>query len=87
MVRTQIQLTAEQARRLRAWARDEGVSLAEIVRRCVERTLASRPGDRDAGFARAAELIGSLIDPEGRTDLARDHDRYLAKAFEGTDLR
>ncbi|MBI4476877.1 MAG: ribbon-helix-helix protein, CopG family, partial [Acidobacteria bacterium] len=45
MVRTQIQLTEQQARRLRAQARERGVSLAEMIRRCVEKGLAEEaPG-------------------------------------------
>jgi hypothetical protein len=33
MVRTHVQLTEEQHRRLRRWARELGVSLSEAVRR------------------------------------------------------
>lgn len=40
MVRTQIQLTDQQARRVRAEARERGLSLAEMIRRYVERGLA-----------------------------------------------
>jgi len=40
MVRTQIQLTDRQARQLRAQARERGLSLAEVIRRYVEKGLA-----------------------------------------------
>ncbi|WP_025322308.1 ribbon-helix-helix protein, CopG family [Deferrisoma camini] len=82
MVRTQIQLTETQNRRLRELARREGISLAEAIRRCVQRALAEKTEDRAALYARAAELVGSLERPEGPQDLAENHDRYLEEAFE-----
>ena len=39
MIRTQIQLTEAQARKLRVRAREKGVSLAETIRRFVDRGL------------------------------------------------
>lgn len=82
MVRTQIQLTDAQARRLRREARRQGVSLAELVRRCVDRGLAGDTQDRAALYARAAALVGRFADKKGARDLAREHDRYLDQAFE-----
>ncbi len=82
MIRTQIQLTEAQNRRLRELARREGISLAEAVRRCVERALAESAEDRAALYARAAEVVGSLERPEAPFDLAENHDRYLDEAFE-----
>lgn len=83
MVRIEIRLTEEQARRFRAWASEHGVSLAEAIRQCVDRVLSDEASsDLDSRFARAAELIGSLTDPQGATDLSSDHDRYLDRAFE-----
>jgi hypothetical protein len=81
MVRTQIQLTEEQARRLRAWAAENGVSLAEAIRRSVDRMLSDTTADLEARYARAATVIGSLEDPEGATDISTHHDRYLDKSF------
>ena len=42
MVRTQIQLTEEQARALKELAAEEGVSMAELIRRSVEYTIKAR---------------------------------------------
>jgi len=81
MVRTQIQLTEHQARRLRAEARERGVSLAEVIRRYVNEGLAAEPPDRGALYARAARLIGRFQDRGGRRDLSAAHDRYLDEAF------
>ncbi len=81
MVRTQIQLREHQARRLRSLARQMGVSMAEIIRRYVDRGLeGERPGRADL-YARAERLIGRFPDLEGATDLATEHDRYLEDAF------
>ncbi len=57
MVRTQIQLTEQQARRLRRHARERGVSLAEIIRRCVEKGLAEDLAKQSARFAEAVKRL------------------------------
>lgn len=81
MRRTQIQLTEQQLRRLSRAAGEHGVSLAEMVRQCVDRTLAER-GDLAAGYARASRLVGAFHDREQAHDVARHHDRYLDPAVE-----
>ena len=81
MIRTQIQLTEKQARKLRAMAREQGVSLAEMIRRCIERSLAGPSPARAEHYARAAEMIGRFVDPKGVTDLSAGHDRYLEDAL------
>jgi hypothetical protein len=82
MVRTQIQLTDAQARRLRAQARERGLSLAEIIRRYVEKGLADEASDRAALYDRAARVVGRFHDRRGARDVSRQHDRYLDEAFE-----
>lgn len=82
MVRTQIQLTDQQARRLRAEARDRGLSLAEVIRQYVEKGLMDSAADRSALYDRAAGLVGKFRDRGGARNLASDHDRYLDEAYE-----
>ncbi len=82
MVRTQIQLTEEQARRLRRVANDQGVSLAEFIRRCIDRALAEEAPGIDRAYARASALIGTLMLDDGAEDLAENHDRHLAETFD-----
>jgi hypothetical protein len=82
MVRTQIQLTERQARRLRDRASERGVSLAEMIRRYVERGLAEESPGRASLFDRAAGVVGKFRDRRGARDLSRKHDRYLDEAFE-----
>ncbi len=81
MVRTQIQLSEEQARRLRAIANREGISLAEVIRRCVDTALAERKPDPAALYARAADLVGRFKDNQSATDLAVEHDQYLDEIY------
>jgi len=82
MVRTQIQLTEQQARRLRAKARDNGKSLAAVIRFYVEKGLSEEASDRAELYERAARMVGRFRDREGARDLSSRHDRYLNQAFE-----
>lgn len=81
VVRTQIQLTEAQYRALRRAARARGVSMAEIVRRCIEGGIAEQMPDRSEAYARAAELVGKFSDRSRRSDVASQHDEYLPEAF------
>lgn len=82
MVRTQIQLTEQQARRLRAQARERGLSLAEIIRRYIEKGLSEDVPERAALYDRAARVIGRFRDRRAARDVSHAHDRYLEEAFE-----
>ncbi len=79
MVRTQIQLTEEQAERLRRLAADRGVSMAALIREAVD-VIASRD-DVDARWDRAMEAVG--CGASGGGDIATEHDRHLAAAYGG----
>lgn len=81
MVRTQIQLTDQQARRLRTEARERGVSLAELIRRYVEKGLSDESPDRGELYERAARLVGRFTAPDGARDVSSRHDHYLDDAF------
>ena len=81
MIRTQIQLTEEQARALRTRARLEERPMAELVRESVAEYLARRPAPDVREFARRArDLEGRFR--SGCPDIAEDHDRYLDEAFD-----
>ena len=77
MIRTQIQLTPAQHRKLRQLAAERGVSLAELVRRSVDDLLETEAVDRGDLYEQASHLIGRFEDHAGATDLAEEHDRYL----------
>ena len=81
MLRTQIQLDAKYLRLLKKRAREEGVSVAEMVRRCVAQFFEKEAPDRSLLYARASSLVGAFSDREGAGDVAVNHDRYLDDAF------
>lgn len=81
MLRTQVQFTEEQYRRIRVLAQRRGVSISQVVRESVERHLEAETYDTDALYARVAEVVGKYDDREGREDLSSDHDELLDGAY------
>jgi len=81
MVRTQIQLTEEQARALKEIAAARGESMAEVIRRAVDGVIRSgvmMPADERK--KRAMDVIGKFR--SGKHDVSKRHDAYLAEAFD-----
>lgn len=80
MKRKQIQLTARQAQALRREAARRGMSDAAVIRALID-GLDGSGGRRvsDEKWDRAFSAVGRFR--SGRTDIARNHDRYLADAF------
>jgi hypothetical protein len=81
MVRTQIQLTERQAKRVKAVARRRNVSMATIIRECVDAGLSQRPSDRKEMWERASRFVGAFSDRERKKDVARRHDDYLDETY------
>jgi 16S rRNA U516 pseudouridylate synthase RsuA-like enzyme len=81
MIRTQIQLTEGQARTLKRLARQQQLSVAELIRQSVDLYLANR-GELplDQQYERAMAVVGKYR--SGDADLGRNHDRYLAEAYD-----
>ncbi len=78
MIRTQIQLTEEQAAALKRLAASKNRSMADLIRESVESYMASgTPGESGPALEEALELIGRYR--SGSSDLTRNHDRYLAE--------
>ena len=77
MERTQIQLTSEQARRVREAAAARRVSMAAYIREAVEARLSSERTSSDR--QRAIESIGGFASGDG--DVSRRHDDHLAGAY------
>lgn len=80
MIRTQIQLTEEQARRVQQLAADKGVSMAQVIREAVEQYTTQGTASREERVKRALEAAGRFR--SGLQDLSIEHDKYLAEAFE-----
>ena len=81
MVRTQVQLTALLARDLKTVARNKGVSVSEMIRRCVAEHLAGESHDRSLRWERARRWGGGLRNRNGAEDVAVNHDKYLDEAY------
>jgi hypothetical protein len=79
MVRTQISLTTEQAERLNRLARQRGVSMAALVREAVDASF--ERDDREERWQRALSMIGKYRSKDGATDVAENHDKYLAEIY------
>jgi hypothetical protein len=80
MIRTQIQLSEQQAKALKNLAARRKVSVAELIRQAVDEQLrASGNVDPDERKRRALAIAGRFH--SGLTDLSTEHDRYLAEAF------
>jgi predicted DNA-binding ribbon-helix-helix protein len=80
MVRTQIQLTEEQSRVLKAIALEKGISVAELIRRCIDKYIQSTGQlTSNERRQRALSIVGQFAAEE--TDLSTDHDRYLAEVY------
>lgn len=85
MVRVQIQLQDDQLRRLRKWAQERSISVSEAVRRCVAERLSAEEcsPSREELIRAALSVCGKYSDPEGRSDVGVNHDRYLDEAYRG----
>lgn len=81
MLRTQVQLTEAQVRRLRLLAERRGVSISQLVRDSVEQFLDAQSVEADALYSRASEVVGAWDDRDGRDDLSWNHDEVLDGTF------
>ena len=82
MVRLQVQLELAQHRQVKRQARRLGVSVSEVIRRCVDSQLRAQadddPGER---VRRALAVAGKYVDPRGDPNVASPHDTALADAY------
>jgi predicted DNA-binding protein len=78
MVRTQIQLTEEQARKLKRLSAKTGKSMAALIREAVDRL--ENEAERERRWQKALATIRRSRG-SGLRDLGREHDKYLAEDF------
>lgn len=83
MIRTQIQLTKEQSRRLREEAGRSGRSVAEVIRQSVDRYLEQGAASQASAVSRLSALEVSGRFRSGRSDIAVKHDDYLDESYLG----
>ncbi len=81
MIRTQIQLTDEQARHVKRIAAERQVSMATVIRQGVDLLLrsAETAATDDERIERAIAVAGQFR--SGRGDGASQHDLYLQEAY------
>ena len=85
MVRTQIQLTTEQARDLKKMALSRRASVSKLIRNAVDDLIKSNTrADAEEMKKRALEVVGKYH--SGGKDNPREHDAYLAEAFGNKNL-
>lgn len=81
MVRTQIQLTEEQAKAIKRIATAQGLSVAELIRRAVDNIVKSSTiADTEERKRRALEIVGRFR--SGKRDVSKEHDAYLVEAYD-----
>ncbi len=78
MIRTQISLSADQMRRLRAETRRRQVPIAQVVREAVDQAVPSGPDEREVHFRRALSAVGRF--DSGTGDLAARHDEIAGES-------
>jgi 16S rRNA U516 pseudouridylate synthase RsuA-like enzyme len=80
MVRTQIQLTEQQARELKSMAAARGITMAELIRKSVDLYIqtAAEPTHQEM-VQKLKELAGKYT--TGITDWAENHDDYLDEIY------
>ncbi len=79
MVRTQIQLTDEQAVRLKELAHAGGESIAAVIRKALDQFLSQQQPDRKTLYRHALTAVGKY--KAGVPDASVEHDRYLNEEF------
>jgi len=80
MVRTQIQLTEDQAEALKRISASRHLSVAELIRRAIDMMIRTStlvdPAER---LKRSLEIVGKF--GSGRRDISKKHDVYLAETY------
>jgi hypothetical protein len=79
MIRTQIQLTEEQAQKLEALAASQNTSMAELIRQSVD-ALLSQTREPDPAEKRHCAIAAAGRFHSGKNDLSTRHDDYLEQA-------
>jgi len=77
MARTQIQLTEEQHRLLKAAARQKEVSVTELVRQSVDFWLANFTAEEN--YTKALGVLGRFQDCA--SDVSEKHDEYMSEVW------
>ena len=80
MVRTQIQLTEEQAEKLREISLKNRESMASLIRTAIDQFLLFSKVDKSSLYKQASSVIGKY--KADKKDISVKHDEYLNKDYE-----
>jgi len=80
VIRTQIQLTEEQARALKILAATRRGSVAELIRQSVD-SLIQSSGGIDMAERRRRAIAAAGRFHSGQPDISTEHDRYLTEDY------
>jgi hypothetical protein len=84
MIRKQVLLTREQSIILKHLAKQENISVSELIRRSVDHYLQTRRGfSKEERKQQLLSVIG--IGESGIIDLGASHDKYLAEIYAAGD--
>lgn len=80
MIRTQIQLTEDQAKTIKRIAKSRHLSVAELIRQAVDNVIKTgAQTDIEERRRRAIEAAGRFA--SGKHDISERHDKYLSETF------
>jgi len=80
MVRTQIQLTEDQAKTLKRISASRNLSVAELIRRSIDAMIrTSSSVDPEEQLKRSMAIAGKF--GSGKRDISKRHDAYLGEDF------
>jgi hypothetical protein len=79
MVRTQIQLTEEQAQKLKELSLSSHESVAALIRKAVDQFILTGKPDRSTLYRQAGSIVGKY--KAKKSDISVEHNRYLEEAF------
>ena len=79
MVRTQIQLTEKQIRKIKELSLSSHESVAAIIRKAVDQFIVTGKPDRSTLYRQAGSIVGKY--KTELSDISVEHDRYLEEAF------
>lgn len=80
MVRTQIQLTEDQAKTLKRISASQHLSVAELIRRAIDAMIrTSVLVDPEERLKRSLEIVGKFS--SGKRDVSKKHDVYLTETY------
>jgi hypothetical protein len=79
MVRTQIQLTEDQAQKLKELSLSSHESVAALIRKAIDQFVVTGKPDHSGLYRQAGSIVGKY--KAENSDISVEHDRYLEEAF------